>query len=95
MDPQHLERQDEQGLTQPALPSAGMGTSCPNIIDTDGTAHQAQLGLKPRRTGFFSPPDSLYAAAVHQDAQAVEYSAQEEVCVCPIWLGMCCFPFNP
>ncbi|KAG6915615.1 hypothetical protein DXG01_010691 [Tephrocybe rancida] len=45
---------------------------------TDGTFHQAQLGFKPKRKHFFAPVDSTYAGAVHLDAEAVEYTDEEE-----------------
>jgi hypothetical protein len=45
----------------------------------EGDAHQAALGPKPKRKHFFSPLDPTYADAVHRDAEAVEFTAEEEV----------------
>ncbi|KAG5644024.1 hypothetical protein DXG03_009239 [Asterophora parasitica] len=47
-------------------------------VDTDGTFHQAQLGLKANRKHFFAPIDSAYANAVHRDAATVGYTEEEE-----------------
>ncbi|KAF9474852.1 MFS general substrate transporter [Pholiota conissans] len=44
----------------------------------DGDAHQAALGPKAKRKHFFSPLDPAYADAVHLDAEAVEYTAEQE-----------------
>ena len=47
----------------------------------EGTAKQAKLGpsLNPKRKHFFSQVDPVIAGAVHQDAETVEYSVEEEV----------------
>ncbi|CAA7268786.1 unnamed protein product [Cyclocybe aegerita] len=44
----------------------------------DGTIHQAELGLRAHRKHFFAPFDPAYAAAVHRDAESVEYTPEEE-----------------
>ncbi|KAK7056694.1 hypothetical protein VNI00_002411 [Paramarasmius palmivorus] len=47
-------------------------------FNTEGTAHQNELGPKPKRRHFFSPLDETYAAAVHEDAKTVEYTPEED-----------------
>lgn len=48
-------------------------------FNKEGILHQGKLGPKPSRKHFFSSLDPAYAAAVHQDAEEVEYSEEEEV----------------
>jgi hypothetical protein len=48
---------------------------------TEGTHHQLALGSQAKRKHFFSPLDPTYAEAVHKDAEAVEYTPEEEVCI--------------
>jgi len=45
----------------------------------EGTLHQSELGPKPKRKHFFSPLDHTYADAVHRDAEAVDFTPEEEV----------------
>lgn len=45
---------------------------------TEGTHHQLALGSQAKRKHFFSPLDPTYAEAVHKDAEAVEYTPEEE-----------------
>ncbi|KAI3607385.1 mfs transporter [Moniliophthora roreri] len=47
-------------------------------FNTEGTAHQNELGPKPIRRHFFSPLDGTYAAAVHEDAKTMEYTPEED-----------------
>jgi len=62
-----------------------------NSVDTDnsseGTYHQLALGAQPKRKHFFSPLDPAYADAVHKDAEAVEYTEDEEVCFSPCYFS--------
>ncbi|KDR77295.1 hypothetical protein GALMADRAFT_66247 [Galerina marginata CBS 339.88] len=44
----------------------------------EGILYQSELGPKAHRKHFFSPLDSSYADAVNRDAEAVEYTAEEE-----------------
>lgn len=46
---------------------------------TEGTHHQLALGGQAKRKHIFSSLDSVYAAAVHEDAETVEYTPEEEV----------------
>lgn len=45
----------------------------------DGTFHQSKLGPKATRKHFFSPLDLHYANAVHQDAETVTFTEDEDV----------------
>lgn len=45
----------------------------------EGTYHQLALGGQAKRQHVFSPLDSGFAEAVHKDAEAVEYTPEEEV----------------
>lgn len=54
----------------------------PSVRDSafaDGTYHQSQVGDKPVRRHFFSPPDGALADAVNRDADEVEFTEEEEV----------------
>ncbi|KAF9450793.1 MFS general substrate transporter [Macrolepiota fuliginosa MF-IS2] len=46
--------------------------------EVEGTLHQKQLGSRSRRKHFFSPLDPAWAEAVHQDAELVQYTPEEE-----------------
>lgn len=48
------------------------------------TSHQVDIGQKPKRKHFFSQLDPAIAEAVHRDAEVIEYSAEEEVCLAMI-----------
>lgn len=51
----------------------------PSHTNREGTVHQLALGPKPKRKHFFSALDSSYADAVHQDAESVHFTTEEEV----------------
>ncbi|KAI0060014.1 MFS general substrate transporter [Artomyces pyxidatus] len=50
-------------------------------VNLEGTFHQLQLATKSPRRHFFSSLDPSFAAAVHEDAAAVEYTEVEEKAV--------------
>ena len=47
----------------------------------EGTSHQLELGPKAKRKHFFAPLDPAYADAVNKDAEFIEFTADEEVCL--------------
>ncbi|KAF8624722.1 hypothetical protein AX17_007053 [Amanita inopinata Kibby_2008] len=58
-------------------------SSTPDNLEEDearkeGTYYQSTLGPAAKRRHFFSPLDSSHAAAVHKDAENIEFSAEEE-----------------
>ncbi|KAF5325017.1 hypothetical protein D9619_009573 [Psilocybe cf. subviscida] len=50
----------------------------PSHTNREGTVHQLALGPKPKRKHFFSALDPSYADAVHQDAESVHFTPEEE-----------------
>jgi hypothetical protein len=72
------------------IPSKSSAVDTPSPVDEaqltrskqeaeNGTLYQNVIGTKAPRKHFFSPLDPTLADAVHQDAETVQYSPEDEV----------------